>query len=237
MASSCLTLPLSGEATLELIRVKSGSFLMGDSKLSDATPHRVTLTQDYWLGKFMVTQAQWEAVMGDNPSSFKGEDRPVENVSWEDARRFCDQLNKLHAGQLPSGYEFCLPTEAQWEYACRAGESGSSSGGFPDDIAWHKGNSGGETHPVGRKSANAWGFHDMLGNVWEWCQDWYGEDYSQAAVAVTDPRGVASGECRVIRGGSWYHVSTCCASTSRGHCRPDSRSRNGGFRVCMGPRG
>ena len=228
--------PLPGEVMLELCRVKAGSFMMGDARLSDSTPHKVTLTQDYWLGKFVVTQAQWVAVMDDNPSRFKGESRPVENVNWQEAWRFCDQLNKLCAKLIPPGYEFGLPTEAQWEYACRAGESGSDSGSCQNEGIWHKGNSDGETHPVGMKCANAWGFHDMLGNVWEWCQDWYGEDYYQAAGAATDPQGAVWGDCRVVRGGSWHHASTSCVSSSRGHCRLDTKSSSGGFRVCLRPR-
>ena len=234
--TSFLMVPLPGEVMLELCRVKAGSFMMGDARLSDSTPHKVTLTQDYWLGKFVVTQAQWVAVMDDNPSRFKGESRPVENVNWQEAWRFCDQLNKLCAKLIPPGYEFGLPTEAQWEYACRAGESGSDSGSCQNEGIWHKGNSDGETHPVGMKCANAWGFHDMLGNVWEWCQDWYGEDYYQAAGAATDPQGAVWGDCRVVRGGSWHHASTSCVSSSRGHCRLDTKSSSGGFRVCLRPR-
>lgn len=176
---------------LEMVAIKAGSFIMGSpenelGRSNDEVQHRVTLTKDYWLGKFQVTQAQYKAVMKCDPSRFKGDDRPVEQVSWHEAKLFCNKLNKIYSGILPAGYKFDLPTEAQWEYACRAGTTTSLNSGesLTDkefscnnlaEVAWYfyKGEAK-ETQPVGLKQPNNWGLYDMHGNVWEWCRDWYG---------------------------------------------------------------
>jgi len=143
-----------------------------------------------------VTQAQWKAVMGANASQFKEEDRPVENVSWSDVQEFLRRLNAMN-----DLYRYRLPTEAEWEYAARAGSPLDMVADL-GAVAWYDGNSGSQTHPVGRKRANGWGLYDMLGNVWEWCADWYGKDY-YASSPIDDPQGPASGNLQVVRGGSW----------------------------------
>ena len=185
----------------EFVPIPAGEFMMGsNSGGSDEKPrHRVRITKRFEMGKFEVTQAQWKAAMGANPSSFKGDDRPVETVSWNDAQEFLKRLNAMN-----DGYRYRLPTEAEWEYAARAGSAADTVADL-DAVAWYSGNSGRETHPVGRKRANAWGLHDMLGNVWEWCADWYGENYYSSS-PVDDPQGPASGSMwsmHVLRGGSW----------------------------------
>ena len=219
------TITLPGGATMEMIYVAPGSFMMGspaseEGHYGDETQHRVTLTKGYWLGKYEVTQAQWESVMRENPSEFNGHDRPVENVSWEDCQLFIRKINS----QLNCGAR--LPTEAEWEYACRAGSTGPYGGnGNLDDMGWYYGNSGGQTHPVGQKRANTWGFYDMHGNVLEWCNDRYG-DYGGA---TTDPTGPASGESCVLRGGSWRGDTRRCRSANRNG--DDPGYRYDGFRL------
>ncbi len=199
----------------EFVPIEPGEFLMGsESGGSDEKPvHRVRISRPFEMGKFEVTQAQWEAVMGNNPSNFKGADRPVETVSWNDVQEF---LKRLNARQ--DGYRYRLPTEAEWEYAARAGSREDRYGEL-DSIGWYQGNSGGQTHPVGQKQPNAWGLYDMLGDVWEWCQDWYA---SYAAGEAIDPQGPPSGQQRVLRGGSWGD---------------DARSLRAPFRDSNGPVG
>ena len=225
-----LTLP--GGVKMEMIYVAPGSFTMGspsfeDGRYDEEVQHRVTLTKGYWLGKYEVTQRQWESVMGNNPSDFKGGDRLVDNVSWKDSQEFCRKVNDAAIRQFGGGAR--LPTEAEWEYACRAGSTGPYGGsGNLDDMGWYGGNSGSKTHPVGQKQANAWGFHDMHGNVWEWCNDWYGSYDGDA----TDPIGPASGEIRVLRGGSWSLSARRCRSAFRLRLIPGFRSYDYGFRLC-----
>jgi formylglycine-generating enzyme required for sulfatase activity len=200
--------------------------------------HKVKLTQGFWMGKYPVTQRQWEAVAGDNPSHFKasGGDAPVENVSWDDIQSWLQKANRV-AGRVG----LRLPTEAEWEYACRAGtrsalNSGqdlvSEDGYCPhlDQVGWYDENSDYKTHPVGELSANAWGLHDMHGNVWEWCQDWYG-DYSSGV--STNPTGASSGSSRVLRGGSWYVNARYCRAAYRDGLGPGGRSDVIGFRVVV----
>jgi formylglycine-generating enzyme required for sulfatase activity len=212
---------------LELLPMAAGSFTMGSG--SDA--HEVTLTKGYWLGKTEVTQGQWEALMGNSLSYFKGSDRPVENVSWEDAMSFCRKLTEREraAGRLPEGYAYILPTEAQWEYACRAGTTGDYAGSL-DSMGWYDQNSGGQTHAVGHKQANAWGLYDMHGNVWEWCADWYG---NYPGGSVCDPSGAASGTSRVYRGGGWDSPATGCLSAIRIRFGPGYRGYYLGFRLAL----
>ncbi|MEI6861954.1 MAG: formylglycine-generating enzyme family protein, partial [Verrucomicrobiota bacterium] len=191
----------------------------------------VRLTQSFWLGRTEVTQAQWAAVMGSNPSYFKGDELPVEQVSWDDAIEFCRKLTEREraAGRLPAGYTFTLPTEAQWEYACRAGTTGDYAGDI-GVMAWTIENSGGTTHQVGRKQANGWGLSDMSGNVWEWCLDWVG-DYRGGE--VTNPRGPPSGSERVTRGGGWGYDAAGGRSAIRHGDEPGVRYFYNGFRLAL----
>jgi formylglycine-generating enzyme required for sulfatase activity len=175
------------------------------------------------MGRTEVTQAQWQAVMGNNPSYFKNCPQcPVETVSWEDAQRFVDKLNAQN-----DGFKYRLPTEAEWEYAARSGTTGDYAGNL-DSMAWYSGNSGNKTHEVATKQPNAWGLYDMHGNVWEWCEDWYG-DYPSGA--VTNPTGAASGSYRVFRGGSWYFDAVNLRSAYRNRNSPSLRLSRLGFRV------
>ena len=222
---------------MEFVWVPAGNFLMGspedeEGHSDDQRQHEVRISQGFWIGKYEVTQGEWVAVMGTNPSKFSyggprpfrarlrfvrlrmnpsrlgGPRYPVETVSWGDTQAFTRRLNERESG---SGYVYRLPTEAEWEYAARAGTSGIRYGEL-DEIAWHFGNSGGHPYPVGQKRANAWGLHDMLGNVWEWTGDWYGKYPSGP---VTDPQGPQSGSNRVIRGGGWSHAGRVVRSACR----------------------
>jgi formylglycine-generating enzyme required for sulfatase activity len=198
------------DLSMDMLWVKPGTFEMGsppeeEDRRDNETQHTVTLTEGYWLGKHPVTQTQWEKVMGDNPSHFKGANRPVEKVSWTEVTSFCDKLTEMEseAGRLPAGMAYQLPTEAQWEYACRAGTKTVYAFAFGDSLTSGQANIAGgprETTDVGQYAANPWGFHDMHGNVWEWTADWYEEFTSGTA---RDPVGPAVGSVRVRRGGSW----------------------------------
>ena len=193
-----LTHDLGGSVTMKMVLIPAGKFLMGEGE----DRHEVTLSKPFYMGITEVTQAQYEAVMGTNPSYFKGATNPVETVFWNDAAEFCKKLSEK------TRQTFRLPTEAEWEYACRAGtQTAFSFGDDPSALGdyawhnWHKGNSELMTHPVGQKKPNAWGLYDMHGNVWEWCADWIGE-YPKGP--VTDPSGPATGSgARVLRGGAW----------------------------------
>jgi formylglycine-generating enzyme required for sulfatase activity len=189
---------------MELKLIPAGKFMMGQvGGDSDEMPHEVMLTKPYYIGVHEVTNAQWKRVMGSVPSNWNEADRPVERVSWEDAVEFCKTLSAL-AEERVAGREYRLPTEAEWEYACRAGLTTKYC--FGDDesrlgeYGWFNKNSGSQTHPVGQKKANAWGLFDVHGNVWEWCSDWYG-DYGSGA--VSDPQGPSGRYHRVQRGGGW----------------------------------
>ena len=216
--------------SMEFVRIPAGSFVMGspedeEGRRSDERQHEVRISQGFWMGKYEVTQEEWNAVMGANPSSFKGcgSRCPVETVSWNDIQEFIRRLNELASG---SGSVYRLPTEAEWEYAARAGTTGPRYGEL-DEIAWHSGNSG-RMHPVGQKGANAWGLHDMLGNVWEWTADWSGEYPSGA---VTDPQGPETGSIRVDRGGGWVDDARYVRSASRGPSSAGGRNSFIGFRL------
>jgi len=230
-----LAVDLGGGVKLDLVLIPAGSFTMGDDKGDDREKptHKVTITKPFYLGKYEVTQEQWEAVMGSNPSHFKGPKNPVEQVSWADCQQFLVKLNAKTGGR---GGKFVLPTEAQWEYACRAGSTGKFC--FGDDekqlgeYAWYDENSEDKTHPVGEKRPNAFGLYDMHGNVWEWCQDWY-ETYG--AEAVTDPRCPETGSFRVYRGGGWNRNARCCRSAYRFGFTPGIRDDDLGFRVSRVP--
>ena len=214
------------------VTIPAGTFTMGDANGDDdETPHQVTLTKGFELGVYEVTQEQYEQVMGSNPSEFKGPQHPVEKVSWDDAVEFCRKLSALPA-EKSAGYVYRLPTEAEWEYACRAGTTTKYSFGDSEselgDYAWYNENSGRTTHSVGQKKPNGFGLYDMHGNVWEWCQDWYG-DYPKGS--TTDPTGAASGSARVHRGGCCYYDSVYCRSADRNWRAPGPRYADCGFRV------
>jgi formylglycine-generating enzyme required for sulfatase activity len=226
------TVDLGDGVKMEFVLIQPGSFRMGsedrDPKeyIDEKPPHDVRLTKPFYLGKYEVTQQQWRRVMKKNPSEFEGDDLPVENVSWDDAQTFLKKLRRK------TGENFVLPTEAQWEYACRAGSTRRFSWGDREadaaDYAWFADNSGRATHPVGEKKPNAWGLYDMNGNVWEWCADSY-ESYPGAE--VTDPLNSSPGRLHVVRGGG------CCNKI--GGLRPSNRTseyrgtRNFGFRCAV----
>jgi len=226
---------------MEFVDIEPGTFMMGSPEdVSDETQHEVTLTEGYYMQTTEVTQGQWQAVMGENPSYFDncGENCPVENVSWNDAQDFIDELNTMGEGI------YRLPTEAEWEYAARAGSTTAFANGQItetecghdpnlDAMGWYCGNSEDKTHPVAQKQANAWGLYDMHGNVWEWCQDW-NESYPPGP--VTDPVGPSSGTFHVIRGGSWHHYASYCRSDYRSFMSyPGSRFYFNGFRLVRAP--
>ena len=219
---------------LEMVLIPAGEFLMGSPDADknaydwEKPQHRVRITKPFFLGKYPVTQEQWEAVMGGNPSHFKGPQNPVERVSWDDCQEFLEKSNSLPS----KGGEFQLPTEAQWEYACRAGSKtrccfGDNESGL-GEYAWYDKNSGKKTHPVGEKKPNAWGLYDMHGNVWEWCADWF-DGYD--AKAADDPAGPRTGSNRVGRGGSWDAPAGRCVSAYRYDRRPGNRYSYLGLRL------
>jgi formylglycine-generating enzyme required for sulfatase activity len=213
--------PIDGQT---YIYIPPGQFTMGCSPADtecydDERPtHEVKITRGFWIGRTEATQAAWARVMKSaNPSLYKGADRPVETVTWDEARAFCEA----------SGLR--LPTEAEWEYAARAGSKAARYGSL-DQIAWYTGNSRSGTHPVAQKTPNAWGVYDILGNVFEWVHDWYG-NYPPGA--VTDPRGPSSGPGRVLRGGSWFYYPEYVRVSNRGRYEPTLRNLYIGFR-CAG---
>lgn len=193
-------------AAMEFVRVEPGQFMMGcsagDSQCNDdeKPAHRVRITKGFEIGKHEVTQTQWQTVMGTNPSNFKAPDRPVEQMTFDDMQEF---LQKLNARQ--DGYRYRLPTEAEWEYAARAGTTEPYAGSL-NEVGWYNQNSGSQTHPAGQKQPNAWGIYDMHGNVWEWVQDWYSANYYRSSPAA-DPAGPSGGEHRILRGGSWVNAA------------------------------
>ena len=228
------SIPVKNGITIDMVKVEAGTFMMGatsemQNPWDDEKPvHQVTLTNDYYMGKYEVTQALWKTVMGSNPSKFKGDYLPVEMVSWDDCQEFIGKLNSM------TGRKFRLPTEAEWEYAARGGKksrgyqySGSSN---ISDVAWYDGNSGRKTRPVGTKQANELGIYDMSGNVWEWCQDRYG---SYVSSSQTNPIGAVSGPNRVYRGGGWARNARNCRSSYRDYGIPDDRYNFLGLRLVL----
>ena len=247
------------ELSITLIRIEPGEFLMGSP---DTEPghharehqHKVKITKPFYIASTEVTQAQWKVLMGNNPSYFKGDNLPVENVSWEDARRFCEKLSEREKRK------FRLPTEAEWEYACRAGKQGPVAGtGKLDEMAWYADNSGDarvdstrlwkddpdnyfknllankcRTRPVGTAKPNDWGLYDMQGNVTEWVADWLDDEYYKNSPAA-DPAGPEKSELesRVLRGGSWGNEPANCRAANRDWNRADTRSGSIGFRIAM----
>jgi len=240
-----LTLDLGGEVEMKLVLIPAGDFMMGSPHNEqgrgndEGLPHRVKISKPFHMGKYEVTRAQWKAVMGTNPSFFKGEaDCPVETVSWANCQEFCQKLSAR------CGRKVRLPTEAEWEYACRAGSKGRYGFGDSDEdlasYAWY-GETGGAAHPVGRKIPNAFGLYDMHGNVWEWCQDWYeaapslGDELEPqpARAEETDPTGPSRGKVRVLRGGSWFVSARRCRAAHRFRYGPGGRGSDVGLRVVV----
>ena len=243
--------------TISIVLIPAGTFQMGNTGAYSGSPlelpvHTVTISKAFYMSKYEVTQSQYQAVMGTNPSNFKDENLPVERVTWYDAVSFCNALSQLE-GLTPcytingtnvtcnwdaNGYR--LPTEAEWEYACKAGTSTDFYSGSLtnenctpidanlDNIAWYCGNANNTAHPVGQKQPNAFGLFDMSGNVWEWCWDWYS---SYSSTAVTDPIGAYTGSYRVFRGGSCGYTPYSCRSANRGNYPPSFNDHYMGFRV------
>ena len=228
------TFTVNGVA-FKMVKVAGGTFQMGGASEqgSDAYDreypiHSVTLS-DYYIGQTQVTQELWEAVMGSNPSYFKGNNQcPVENVSWNDSQEFIEKLNRL------TGKNFRLPTEAEWEYAARGGNKSKgykySGSNDADAVAWYEKNSGSKTHPVETKQSNELGLYDMSGNVWEWCQDWYGKYSSHSQ---SNPKGANTGSIRVLRGGSWFFKARSVRVSNRIINTPDYRNTNDGLRLVL----
>jgi formylglycine-generating enzyme required for sulfatase activity/TolB-like protein len=236
-----------GTTSANFVRVEGGTFQMGNPSGgdNDERPVHTVTVKSFSISKYEVTQKEWQEVMGNNPSNFKGDNRPVECVSWYEAVDYCNKRS-IKEGLTPayrgsgdnitcdwSANGYRLPTEAEWEFAARGGikdyltteYSGSNS---VDAVAWYSGNSGNSTHPVGTKAANSLDIHDMSGNVWEWCWDWYG---SYSSGTQTDPRGAVSVASRVLRGGSWGNSAADVRSARRGRNTPSSRSGHIGFRL------
>jgi sulfatase modifying factor 1 len=233
--------PVFGLRTWSMVPVPAGSFTMGSPEMQSNQPHEVTLSSPLEFGAYPVTQEVWASVInGENPSAFRGLFRPVERVSWLDALKFCDALSRL-AGLTPcyggegdshrvnwSADGYRLPTEAEWEYACRAATQGAGAGTL-DQQAWFAGNSGSRTHDVGEKAANAWGLHDTLGNVWEWCWDVHAPGTPAGGL---NPKATGPGTRRVLRGGSWCELEHYVRAARRESGTPTRRDNNLGFRVC-----
>jgi formylglycine-generating enzyme required for sulfatase activity len=228
---------LGRRVRIAMVLIPAGEFMMGsadsdtDASSNEKPQHRVRINEPFYLGKHEVTQEQWQRVMGTNPSSFRGPRNPVEEVRWEDCEAFLEKLNQQFG---TAGATFRLPTEAEWEYSCRAGST--TSWCFGDDeaslreYAWHAANSAHKTHPVGQKRPNAWGLYEMHGNVSEWCADWYQDEYYGESLP-DDPQGPASGSYRVLRGGSWLDLAGVSRSASRGWGWPALHNQCLGFRV------
>ena len=250
-AEGAMSFTVNG-VTFNMIHVKGGTFTMGctseqgsDCGSNENPSHSVTLS-DFWMGETEVTQALWQAVMNttveeqrdkSNPSlSMRGEGAsyPMYYVSWNEAVEFCDKLNSQLSGQLPSGYRFSLPSEAQWEYAARGGNKSRgykyAGGNSIGDVAWYSENSSSATHTVKDKQANELGLYDMSGNVVEWCSDW---DGSYSSFSQTNPTGSSTGSRRVLRGGSWGRIARHCRVSFREFSTPGNRISDGGFRLAL----
>lgn len=250
-----LEIKIDDDTSIKLVLIPAGTFRMGSPETEFERSeceqlenrHRVKISRPFYLGKYPVTQSQWQSVMGKNPSCFKGANLPVETVSWDDAMLYCEELNQM------TGLSFRLPTEAQWEYACRAGSANAFC--FGDDqtklceYAWFANNTGNEslvasqvhdwirlcanecrTHPVGEKKPNAWGLHDMHGNVWEWCSDVFGYYTNHG---LTDPENLSPPSDRICRGGAWSTEAHQCRSAKRGWLNPQLRHCNYGLRLML----
>jgi len=263
-----VTLDLGNGVTMKFVLIPAGEFTMGgpdseeDSFANERPQHQVRITKPFYLGVYEVTQGQYVRLMGKNPSFFQDENNPVQCVSWEDAQEFCRRLSSRRTEKV-AGCIYRLPTEAEWEYACRAGSTTKWCFGDSEDLlkeyAWHKKNSDFEIHPVGEMEPNAWGLHDMHGNVCEWCSDWYDKDYYKHSPAAdpmgpktgsrpdyydkdyykhrrtADPTDPKAGWSRVYRGGSRVSWSEYCGSAKRAYEEPSARANYIGFRVALVP--
>lgn len=212
--------------SFNMLPVGHGTFTLGAPDDDENPVHEVTLSHDFYMCETEVTQALWTAVMGSNPSYFKGDNLPVDKVSWEDCQAFIKKLNSL------TGKNFRLPTEAEWEYCARGGDKSKGSlysgGNDLDQVAWYSANSGNKPHPVATKKPNELGLYDMCGNVWEWCQDWYGPYSSDSQ---TDPTGPESAFYRIRRGGSWCNSADDCRVSARDYNIPEFRISYLGLRL------
>ena len=229
---------------MKFVWIPPGSFMMGSPKeekerSDNETQHKVILTKGLYMGVYTVTQEQWQEVMGNNPSKFKSEKNlPVEHVSWEDCQDFVKKLREKDKDKKA----YRLPTEAEWEYACRAGTTtpfhfgetiSTEQANYDGDFVYGTGKKGvyrAKTTPVGTLPANGWGLYDMHGNLWQWCQDWHG-DYPNND--VSDPQGPEKGQVRLLRGGSWYHYHVYCRSAFRRWNEPGSRLKYFGLRISL----
>jgi formylglycine-generating enzyme required for sulfatase activity len=236
---------LTNSIGMKLVLIPKGTFMMGspeseEGRCENESQHEVTISNDYYLGAYEVTQTQYQTVVGNNPSCYQGAlvgnqnaDLPVENVSLDDAVEFCKKLSELPE-EKKAGRVYRLPTESEWEYACRAGSktiySFDDEEGLLPEYGWFKRNSSQRTHTVGLLEPNAWGLYDMHGNVWEWCSDWYGE-YPKGA--VSDPTGPTMGTDRVNRGGCWLYLAANCRSASRNWAKSSYQDGLLGFRVAL----
>ncbi len=227
-----------GNNRYKMVYVSGGSFNMGatseqgsDAHDSEKPAHRVSVSS-YYIGQTEVTQALWQAVMGNNPSNWKGDNLPVECVSWNDCQTFIEKLNSL------TGRTFRLPTEAEWEFASRGGNNSRgykySGSNYLGDVAWYTENSNSKTHAVATKQANELGIYDMSGNVYEWCSDWYDSNYYKNSDS-NNPRGAYTGSGRVFRGGRWYSLARYCRVSYRGYGTPDDRGNYLGLRLVLLP--
>jgi formylglycine-generating enzyme required for sulfatase activity len=231
---------------MKLVRIEPGKFMMGSHQYEAELPHEVKISKPFYMGAYPVRQAEYEIIMESTPSWFSscrgGRDEvigidtsrfPVETVSWNEAVAFCEKLSE-RATEKKAGRSYRLPTEAEWEYGCRAGTKTKYHSGKEEDhlkeVAWYDANSGERTHPVGEKKPNAWGLYDMHGNVYQWCSDWYGENFYLNG-HTNNPAGPKHGTCRVVRGGCWAHFSLDCRAANRGSREPSYRSSYIGFRV------
>jgi len=231
------------ELNIEMIWVNPGIFAMGslpdeDGRSDGETLHNVKISRGFWIGKYQITQGQYEALTGVNPSQYKiaGIDAPVERVTWNEASEYCAKLTSIErdARRLPEGCAYALPTEARWEYACRAGSRGAFGGnGVLADMGWYYDNSEIKTeHTVGKKRPNDWGIYDMHGNVCEWCEDWMGPYPKED---VVDPTGPKTGHEKILRGGSHCSIPRYCRSAMRFADYPGGRQDDLGFRITLSP--
>ena len=229
-AGECRKLEIADEIYLEFIWIPAGKFTMGSETGFDPEKpkHTVSISKGFWFGKYPVTQAFWLKIMDTNPSHYNGLNCPVEMVSWEECQSFIKRLSQK------TEKNFRLPTEAEWEYACRAGSYNEYFFGNEDDaldeFAWYVENSDQMTQPVGQKKPNHWNLHDIHGNVWEWCQDWYAADYF-VHTPKADPLGPSSGDERIVRGGSWCCAPCFCRDSDRRKFTPNSKDKDVGLRL------
>ena len=239
-----LEIPLDGADAIQLVEVEPGEFMMGEDNVSsDELRHLVKLSHKFWIGRYEITQKQWKAIMGDNPSNFKNDDNPVERISWDDAMKFCEKLNEMAADAIPKGYQVSLPTEAQWEFAARGGKKTKyypySGSDIIDDIAWHSENSNARAQPVGMKFPNELNLYDMTGNVWEWCLDaceWENKVKTDTyRDGVVDPVST-KGALHIIRGGGWLSSPKNCRISNRLCCDTNFKIYNLGLRIVLVPK-